>query len=85
MVGGHSIRDPELTQLEDVTAKVSFVAWLASVASMITLLVHHPISSQGRIATIAVIVGCAADFNRADGITVQDIFDFLSTWFAGCP
>jgi hypothetical protein len=49
------IRDPELTQLEDVTAKVSFVAWAASVASMVTLLVHHPISSQGRIATIAVI------------------------------
>ena len=51
------IRDPELTQLEDVTAKVSFVAWIASVASMVTLLVHHPISSQGRIATVGVIIG----------------------------
>jgi hypothetical protein len=50
-------RDPELTQLEDVTAKVSLVTWLVSVASMITLLVHHPISSQGRIATVVVILG----------------------------
>jgi hypothetical protein len=54
------IRDPELTQLEDVTAKVSLVAWLVSVASMITLLVHHPISSQGRIATVVVVMGSGA-------------------------
>ncbi len=53
------IRDPELTKLEDVTAKVSFVTWIASVAAMVTLLVHHPISSQGRIATIAVMLGSA--------------------------
>lgn len=25
-----------------------------------------------------------ADFNGADGITAQDIFDFLNAWFAGC-
>jgi hypothetical protein len=54
------IRDPELTQLEDVTAKVSFVAWVASVASMVTLLVHHPISAQGRVATIVVIAASGA-------------------------
>lgn len=28
---------------------------------------------------------CVADFNHANGITVQDIFDFLSAWFAGAP
>jgi hypothetical protein len=28
---------------------------------------------------------CAADFNHRDGVTVQDLFDFLSVWFAGCP
>ena len=28
---------------------------------------------------------CKADFNHAGGITVQDIFDFLSAWFAGNP
>jgi hypothetical protein len=28
---------------------------------------------------------CRADFNGADGVTVQDIFDFLNAWFAGNP
>jgi len=28
---------------------------------------------------------CAADFNHAGGVTVQDIFDFLAAWFAGSP
>ena len=28
---------------------------------------------------------CYADYNKANGITVQDIFDFLSDWFAGSP
>lgn len=28
---------------------------------------------------------CRADFNNAGGVTVQDIFDFLSAWFANVP
>ena len=28
---------------------------------------------------------CFANYNKANGITVQDIFDFLSDWFAGSP
>lgn len=28
---------------------------------------------------------CRADFNKAGGISVQDIFDFLAAWFAGSP
>ncbi len=28
---------------------------------------------------------CRADFNHANGITVQDIFDFLGQWFASSP
>lgn len=28
---------------------------------------------------------CPQNFNGADGLTVQDIFDFLSAWFAGQP
>jgi hypothetical protein len=28
---------------------------------------------------------CYADYNKAGGITVQDIFDFLNSWFAGDP
>jgi len=26
---------------------------------------------------------CAADFNQVGGVTVQDIFDFLTAWFSG--
>ena len=28
---------------------------------------------------------CKADFNNSGVTNVQDIFDFLSAWFAGCP
>jgi hypothetical protein len=28
---------------------------------------------------------CGPDFNGMDGVTVQDIFDFLNAWFAGNP
>ncbi len=26
---------------------------------------------------------CPADFNHVNGVTVQDIFDFLTAWLAG--
>ena len=28
-------------------------------------------------------LGCRADFNGVDGVSVQDVFDFLGAWFAG--
>ncbi len=28
---------------------------------------------------------CRADFNQVGGVTVQDIFDFLSAWFLNAP
>lgn len=28
---------------------------------------------------------CRANFNRTNGVTVQDIFDFLAAYFAGAP
>jgi hypothetical protein len=28
---------------------------------------------------------CEANYNKAGGVSVQDIFDFLSDWFAGSP
>jgi len=28
---------------------------------------------------------CPGDFNHVNGVTVQDIFDFLAAWFAPCP
>ena len=28
---------------------------------------------------------CYADYNKVGGVSVQDIFDFLTDWFAGSP
>lgn len=47
-------RDHELTQLEDVTARIAGAAWLFAAAATIVLLVHHPISTQGRLALAVV-------------------------------
>lgn len=49
-------RDAELTQLEEVTARVGFVAHAVSLAALIVLLVHHPISEQGAVAVIGTTV-----------------------------
>ena len=35
--------------------------------------------------SFASVPGCIADFNGSGAVTVQDIFDFLSAWFAGSP
>ena len=53
-------RDAELTQLEDVTARITAVAWLASIAAMVRLLVHYPISNQGAVAVGVVLAVSAA-------------------------
>ena len=42
--------------------------------------VCSPVARSG-----VVNVCCKADFNGTGGVTVQDIFDFLSAWFAKCP
>ena len=59
-------RDAELTQLEEVTARIAAVAWVVSMTSMVLLLVHHPVSNQGAVAIAVtllasvVLVGFAA-------------------------
>ena len=35
--------------------------------------------------TLYMSAQCKADINDDGRVTVQDIFDFLSAWFAGCP
>ncbi len=55
-------RDAELTQLEDVTARFATVAWAVSVAAMLRLLVHYPISQQGGVAVVGALVVSAAMF-----------------------
>jgi hypothetical protein len=49
------IRDHELTQLEEVTARIAGVAWVLSMIAMVTLLRHHSISSQGRVMVMVVM------------------------------
>jgi len=34
---------------------------------------------------MSVNVGCPGDFNRSGSVSVQDIFDYLIAYFAGCP
>jgi hypothetical protein len=41
-------------------------------------------SGSGNL-TLSVVPDCRADFNHSGGLEVQDIFDFLNRWFAGCP
>jgi hypothetical protein len=55
-----AVRDHELTQLEDVTARVAGLAWLVSMTGMVVLLVRHPISSQGRVGVVGVIAASVA-------------------------
>lgn len=31
------------------------------------------------------VTACGADFNHDGALAVQDIFDYLNAWFAGCP
>jgi hypothetical protein len=43
------------------------------------------VSSQSFMRISVAPPPCPADFNGQNGVTVQDIFDFLSAWFAGLP
>lgn len=52
-------RDHELTQVEDVTARAAAFTWVLASAAAVILLVDHPVTDQGRIMTIVVIVGSA--------------------------
>lgn len=46
-------------------------------------------TSQGTLGIVPLLTGgetpsCPADFNSINGVTVQDIFDYLASYFAGC-
>lgn len=41
-------------------------------------------NNNGVLDSCDLLDPCAANFNHTGGVTVQDLFDFLSAWFAGC-
>jgi hypothetical protein len=49
--------DAELTQVEDVTRWIASVVWLVAFAASVDLLVHHEISSQGRVTDVVALAG----------------------------
>lgn len=63
--GATVARDPELTELEEVTGRIVTVAWACAMTAMVMLLVHHSITDQGRLAVIAVMAGSTAAFATA--------------------
>jgi hypothetical protein len=50
-----------------------------------TVRVSTPCGEDTQTAILAVHQACPADFNGSGAISVQDIFDFLAAYFAGCP
>ncbi|MGE3328252.1 MAG: hypothetical protein AB7N61_22890, partial [Acidimicrobiia bacterium] len=50
-------RDPELTHVEDTTVRLAVIGWVASYAALITLLVHHDITTLGRATVYGTLAG----------------------------
>lgn len=48
--------DSELTQVERIAIRIAAVAWLCGMIAMITLLVRHPVTDQGRLGCIITLV-----------------------------
>jgi hypothetical protein len=48
--------DAELTQVERLTTWFAIATWVAAATATVTLLVDHPITDQGRVATIGALV-----------------------------
>jgi hypothetical protein len=52
--------DSELTQVEDLTNRVTGFVWAAATAAMVMLQVHHPATTAGRVVTIVLTVTTTA-------------------------
>jgi hypothetical protein len=61
----------------------------ASGQYLIASTTYLPFTGGGGSSAVTInfasVPGCAADFNGDGTLSVQDIFDFLSAWFAGTP
>jgi hypothetical protein len=67
----------------NTASRVSFRV-TAGMPVIVRIAGYNGASGSGTL-TIAEHADCAPDFNHSGGLEVQDIFDFLSGWFAGCP
>ncbi len=45
----------------------------------------NDVSGAVEVDAVVEVKRCRGDFNRDNASNVTDIFDFLNTWFAGCP
>ncbi|HMN39886.1 MAG TPA: immunoglobulin domain-containing protein [Phycisphaerales bacterium] len=68
------------------------LASVASAAACTALLGTNAIAGASFVASAACNAAgnttapcCHADYNKVNGLSVQDIFDFLNDWFAGSP
>ena len=66
------------------TDTLSIAGYEAGDVGGYTLTVTNSCGS-GTSAAATLGLGCPADFNNSCALEAQDIFDFLSAWFAGCP
>ena len=77
---GHTAlrRDRELVRLEDTTAKIATVTWGGAVVAMIVLLVHHPVTTAGRVACL-VTLSVSTGVDQA--VAAADATDAIVTGF----
>ncbi len=66
----------------NTASQVSFRG-TCGVAVLVRISGYNGATGGGNLG-ISMVADCSADFNHVNGINVQDIFDFLSAWFAGC-
>jgi hypothetical protein len=67
------------------TSITSSAACASSIAGGATAGSAFPTSATCNSGTVSNSPCCYANYNKVNGITVQDIFDFLSDWFASRP
>jgi hypothetical protein len=74
-----------VTGADTATLTLSYAS-LADNGSAFDCLVTSPCGSVlSNPAGLTVGPLCRADFDANGSLNVQDIFNFLSTWFTGCP
>jgi hypothetical protein len=84
-------RSPGDTRTINVTGYRILVAsqppwrtWLNNRGELAYLFALTDTTSALVVATIDPPITCRADFNNTGGVTLQDLFDYLGVWFAGC-